>query len=266
MAQQSIKYSPAFAMATTQSPQKFDQRSWRIIKEFSGIYGIKMDYTNIIKLSRDKLSNVYFKISKFPISKVSVTITITYDCNGKPDIQENLTSLLQLKSTKEWKAIILKRIAKGYKNKKLYEELAKLMAPPPKVACVCGLKIGVKEHHKYAHYRTRAHVNRMLQCVPLSKVVNSSVPTWDQMGNSHTLVVRKWSNQHRRYLRKQIDLRTYMERREVAQSKIHSYLASASRDGSDTSIKLTAKMKKQLNWVRTYYTMDDILVGGWIPC
>ena len=43
-------------MATAQSSHMFDQASWRIIKEFVGIYGVKMDYTKITKLSRDKLS------------------------------------------------------------------------------------------------------------------------------------------------------------------------------------------------------------------
>ena len=231
-------------MATAQSSHMFDQASWRIIKEFTGIYGVKMDYSKIAKLSRDKLSNAYFKVGKFPTPKVSVTITIIHDCNGNPSYQH--LPAIQPKTAKQWKALILKQVAQGYKNRQFYEAVAKMVGPPPKVTCVCGLKIGRNIDQQYNHYRTRAHVNRMLKCVPVSKVAVSKVPVCDRawvedwtqrspvMGNSYTLVVRKWSNHQRQFLVKQIDLRPYMEQRE------------------------------RFNGT-TCYTMDDILAGGWVP-
>ena len=96
----------------------------------------------------------------------------------------------------------------------------------------------------------------MLQCVPLSKVVNSKVPVWNRMGNSHTLAVRKWHNPHRCYIFKQIDLRPYMEERDIKQAQIYNYC-------SLHAVKLTNELKKEVKWERTYYTMGDILVGGW---
>ena len=198
----------------------FDGRSWRIIKEFTGIYGVKMDYTKITKLSRDKLSKAYFVAGKQPRSESSILVPIQYDIMGNAytshTTDKMLNRALKRKSASEWKALILKWVAQGYKNRQFYEAVAKMVAPPPKVTCVCGLKIGHKEHQQYNHYRTRAHVNRMLKCVPVSKVADSKVPVWDRMGNSHTLVVRKWSNHQRQFLVKQIDLRPYMEQRELS--------------------------------------------------
>ena len=231
-------------------PHTFDGRSWRIIKEFTGIYGVKMDYTKITKLSRDKLSKAYFVAGKQPRSESSILVPIQYDIMGNAytshTTDKMLNRALKRKSASEWKALILKWVAQGYKNRQFYEAVAKMVGPPPKVTCVCGLKIGHKDHQKYNHYRTRAHVNRMLKCVPVSKVADSKVPVsdrawvddWTQrspvMGNSYTLVVRKWSNHQRQFLVKQIDLRPYMEQRE------------------------------RFNGT-TCYTMDDILAGGWVP-
>jgi hypothetical protein len=223
----------------------FDGRSWRIIKEFTGIYGVKMDYTKITKLSRDKLSKAYFVAGKQPRSESSILVPIQYDIMGNAytshTTDKMLNRALKRKSASEWKALILKWVAQGYKNRQFYEAVAKMVAPPPKVTCVCGLKIGHKEHQQYNHYRTRAHVNRMLKCVPVSKVADSKVPVWDRMGNSHTLVVRKWSNHQRQFLVKQIDLRPYMEQRERFKD---------SRTGAGGFV---------------HYTMDDILAGGWVP-
>ena len=223
------------------SSHTFDQRSWRIIKEFAGIYGIKMDYTKIAKLPRTKLSKAYFGDGNLPLFEEEVSFTVKFNAFGKSIWSNNTRkqrAALAPKGAKEWKALILRRAAQGYKNRQFYEAVAKMLAPPAKVTCVCGLKMGSNDLRQNAHYRTRAHVNRMLKCVPLSKVADSTVPvpTWDRnkMGNSHTLVVRKWSNQQRRYLRKQVDLRPYMEQR------------------------------GRFNGL-TYYTMEHILVGGWIP-
>ena len=245
----------------------FDQRSWRIIKDFVGIYNIKMDYTKITKLSKDKISKAYFEHAKLPMEpfEVSIVYRAKYNQNGKiislaPDTPSGTRPFD--KSIKEWKALILKKAAQGYKNREFYEAVAKMVAPPPKVTCICGLKMGWKSYQQDAHFRTRNHINRMLQCVPVSKVADSKVPVWDRMGNSHTLVVRKWSNHQRQFLVKQIDLRPYMEQRDINQAQIYNYLSSS---GFDTSLPLPKKMKKQLNWERSYYTMDNILAGGWVP-
>ena len=220
---------------------KFDQASWRIIKEFVGIYGVKMNYTKIAKLSRDKLSNAYFEEARLSLDTfdLSIAFLCKYNKNGgiislKPNTPCGTRPLD--KSAKEWKALILKRVAQGYKNRQFYEALAKKVNPPPKVTCICGLKMGWKSHQQDAHFRTRNHVNRMLKCVPVSKVTTTAHShRLDQMGNSYTLVVRKWSNHHRRYLIKKLDLRLYMEQRDRFNGSIH-------------------------------YTMDDILIGGWCPC
>ena len=221
----------------TLPPYTFDQRSWRIIKEFTGIYGVKMDYTKIAKLSKDKISKAYFEHAELPIKpfEVSIVYRAKYNRNGKiislaPDTPSGTRPFD--KGIKEWKAIILKKAAQGYKNREFYEELAKMVNPLPKITCICGLKMGYKSHQQTAHFRTRAHVNRMLKCVPVSKVADSKVPVWYRMGNSHTLVVRKWSNHQRHFLVKQIDIRPYMEQRE------------------------------RFNGT-TFYTIDDLLAGGW---
>ena len=243
----------------------FDGRSWRIIKEFTGIYGVKMNYSKIAKLSKDKISKAYFEHAKLPIEpfEVSIVYRAKYNQNGKiislaPDTPSGTRPFD--KGIDEWKRLILKKAAQGYKNRQFYEALAKMVAPPPKVTCVSGLKIGAAEHQKDAHYRTRAHVNRMLQCVPLSKVVDSEVPAgWPLRGNSHTLAIRRWSNSQGRYLRKQVDLRPYMEKRDINQAQVYNYC-------SLRAVKLTNQLKKEIKWELTYYTMGDILVGGWCPC
>ena len=247
----------------------FDQRSWRLIKDFVGIYGIKMDYTKITKLSKDKITKAYFDDAKLPLEpfEVSIVYRVKYDQNGRiisraPDTPCGTQPFD--KGVQEWKTLILEKAAQGYKNREFYEELAKLVAPPPKVTCVCGLKMGRKAHQQDAHYRTRNHVNRMLKCVPVSKVANSNVPVWDRMGNSHTLVVRKWGGRH--FLVKQIDYRDYMREREDLDKYIVDYFKSPKTP--KIYAKVTEKMKKDMKkkWGHKEYTMDDLLAGGWVPC
>ena len=243
-------HSLAFKMAASLS-HTFDGRSWRIIKEFTSIYGVKMNYTKITKLSKDKISKAYFDHAKLPMEpfEVSIVYRAKYNQNGKiislaPDTPSGTRPFD--KSNKEWKALILKKAAQGYKNRQFYEALAKWVAPPPKVTCICGLKMGPNIDQQKTHYRTRNHIN---------------LPAWqlgNTMGNSHALVVRKWSNHQHQFLVKRIDLRPYMEERDIRQALITEGCRLK-------SIKLTNKMKKQLNWERTYYTMDDILAGGWVP-
>lgn len=231
---------------TSSLSHTFDQASWRVIKEFVGIYGVKLNYAKIKNLSRDKLSNAYFKEGKLPLITVKVSWSVTFDASGISRVDKEAFKQLETtksQTAKEWKATILKRVAQGYKNRQFYEALAKMLAPPPKATCVCGLKIGSAPRQQDAHYRTRNHINRMLKCVPVSKLVNTMIPIWDpdiisSIQRSHTLGVRKWSNHQRCYLRKNIDLRPYMEQRERFNVSI--------RPGGFR-----------------HYTMDDILAGGW---
>jgi hypothetical protein len=222
----------------------FDQASWRVIKEFVGIYGVKLNYAKIKNLSRNKLSDAYFKEGKLPLITVQVSWSVTFDASGNSTWSEE--AFKQIDTTKsqkgaEWKATILKRAAQGYKNRQFYEALAKMLSPPAKDVCVCGLKIGSAPRQQDAHYRTRNHINRMLKCVPVSKLVNTTIPIWgpdiiSSIQRSHTLSVRRWSNHQRCYLRKNIDLRPYMEQRE-------RYATTSN------------------GW--RHYTMDDVLAGGW---
>ena len=161
-----------------------------------------MDYTKITKLSRDKLSKAYFVSGKQPRLEASILVPIQYDIMGNAYTSHTTDRMfnraLKKKSASEWKALILKWVAQGYKNRQFYEAVAKMVGPPPKVTCVCGLKIGRNIDQQYNHYRTRAHVNRMLKCVPVSKVADSKVPVWGVsrvedwtqispvMGNSYT--------------------------------------------------------------------------------
>ena len=106
----------------------FDQASWRIIKEFVGIYGIKMDYTKIGKLSQKKLTEIYFKHAKLSQKpfKRSFQYDIKYDENGK--MSAHVYRGYDVTTNKDRKALILKKSAQGYKNKKFYVELSKAIA------------------------------------------------------------------------------------------------------------------------------------------
>lgn len=153
----------------------FDQRSWRLIKDFGGIYGTKMDYTKIIKLSKDKITKAYFDDAKLPLEpfEVSIVYRAKYNQNGRiislaPDTPCGTQPFD--KGVQEWKTLILKKAAQGYKNREFYEALAKMVAPPPKVTCVCGLKMGLSRIQQYKHYQSPTHINRMLKCVPVKNV------------------------------------------------------------------------------------------------
>lgn len=80
----------------------FDGRSWRIIKEFAGIYGVKINYHNIKELH---VSDIYD--------------ALRWSWNASIPINNLLIS----RDRKQLKIGLLKRAAKGYKNKQFYEEL-----------------------------------------------------------------------------------------------------------------------------------------------
>ena len=79
----------------------FDQASWRVIKEFVGIYGIKMDYSTICKLH---VGDIHDALRWSEI----IPPTFIYNYHKNP---------------KSWKARLLKRASLGYKSRQFYEEL-----------------------------------------------------------------------------------------------------------------------------------------------
>ena len=167
-------------MAAAQEPHMFDQCAWRLIKEFTGIYGIKMNYSKVAMLSKDKIANAYFDVAELSLEPFEMIITqkYKYTKDGSLTIPERpryengavCNEQIRPKTATEWKRLILKRAAQGYKNRKFYEALAALLIPPPKETCVCGLKMGLSQAQKYRHYQTPTHIRRMLKCVPVKNV------------------------------------------------------------------------------------------------
>lgn len=231
------------------TPHMFDQRSWRLIKDFAGIYGIKMDYTKIKNLSRDKLSKAYFEDANLSLEAFGYSIQkkLIYDKYGFrirtsiPPPHVTSTQNYLGKSAKEWKVCILTHVAQGYKNRELYEALAKLIAPSPKGTCVCGLKIGPSSKQQYRHYQSKSHINRMLQCVPV-KDVSDTIPEPQPLlkqGNPHLICLSKIvSSPHWYRDYKIINLLPLMMDRET----------------DEEWIQLTTKEKK-----RRYMSCDDML-------
>ena len=98
---------------STQS-QRLAMPAWYLVKEFAGIYGVKMNYRAVKKkLNRDMISRAYFDDAKLP----PITRTITYNNRGQPEKVSSIKS-------KDWIALILNRAAMGYSNRKFYESLA----------------------------------------------------------------------------------------------------------------------------------------------
>tara|TARA_B100000902_G_scaffold96288_1_gene98956 strand:+ start:282 stop:878 length:597 start_codon:yes stop_codon:yes gene_type:complete len=97
-------------------PQRLAMPAWYLVKEFAGIYGVKMNYGAVKKkLKRDMITRAYFDDAKLP--PITQTITITYNNIGQP---EEVSQIM----CKDWIAIILKHVAIGYSNRKFYESLA----------------------------------------------------------------------------------------------------------------------------------------------
>ena len=79
----------------------FDQASWRIIKEFVGIYGIKMDYSTILKLHVSDIHDAMMWTEIIPP-------TFIHNYRWVPI---------------SWKTLLLKKVAHGYKSRQFYQEL-----------------------------------------------------------------------------------------------------------------------------------------------
>jgi len=131
-------------------PQRLALPAWYLVKQFAGIYGVKMNYKGVKKLNRDVISRAYFDVAKLP----AITQTITYNNRGQPE------KLGPIKS-KRWIALILKRAAIGYNNRQFYESLAKTMHPPP-VKCACGDMVCSSGKAQLKHRNSKAHINGML--------------------------------------------------------------------------------------------------------
>ena len=60
------------------SPQRLALPAWYLVKQFAGIYGVKMNYKGVKKLNRDVITRAYFDVAKLP----TITQTITYNNRG----------------------------------------------------------------------------------------------------------------------------------------------------------------------------------------
>ena len=78
----------------------FDQASWRVIKEFAGVYGVKMDYSTILKLHVSDIHDAMRWSDLIPP-------TFIYNHHNQ----------------KSWKLYMLKRVTRGYKSRQFYEEI-----------------------------------------------------------------------------------------------------------------------------------------------
>ena len=164
------------------------QPAWYLVRQFAGIYGVKMNYRAVKRLNRDVISHAYFDVAKLP----AITRTVTYNNRGQPE------KLSPIKS-KDWIGMILKRAAMGYSNRQFYESLASTMHPPP-VKCPCGAMVCSTEKGTRKHRSTKAHINGMLaldnwtggrHCVTINKKDKDgeikSLGLWDdfEMDISH---------------------------------------------------------------------------------
>ena len=94
-------------MSSTLS-HRFDQAAWRTILEFWGIYGVDLDYSKISKLYTSDIEDV------IRWSEVMSPLVIQTANRHYRYYNQSLTM---------WKTLLLKKIANGYKNVQLYQEL-----------------------------------------------------------------------------------------------------------------------------------------------
>ena len=87
---------------------KFAQGPWLIIRDFAGIYGVKMDY------------------SKFDTLRVStIEDAINYSKIIDPILMGGTRrDHKYFRDPKAWKSFLLRRISCGYKSREFYEEIA----------------------------------------------------------------------------------------------------------------------------------------------
>ena len=85
---------------------RFAQAPWYLIREYAGIYGVKLDYSKIEKLSAIKINDAV---------KHSRTIDPFLQATSSRDY---------CRRPQGWKMFLLKRVSKGHKNRKFYDAIA----------------------------------------------------------------------------------------------------------------------------------------------
>lgn len=93
-------------MSSTLS-HRFDQAAWRTILEFWGIYGVDLDYSVIYKLHASDIVDA--------LRWSGAVSPFAFDL-GRRSYYYNQDPIM-------WKKLLLKKIANGFKNINVYEEL-----------------------------------------------------------------------------------------------------------------------------------------------
>lgn len=88
---------------------KFAQAPWRIICEFAGIYGVKMDYSKFATIS---------------VNTIEDAINYSQLFQDKFFISRMRRDHKHFRHPKVWKAFLLNRISSGYKSREFYEEIS----------------------------------------------------------------------------------------------------------------------------------------------
>tara|TARA_B100001094_G_scaffold94143_1_gene90036 strand:+ start:1313 stop:1744 length:432 start_codon:yes stop_codon:yes gene_type:complete len=88
---------------------KFAQAPWRIIREFAGIYGVKMDYSKFATIS---------------VSTIEDAINYSELFQDKFFISRMRRDHKYFRNPKVWKTFLLKLISSGCKSRKFYEEIS----------------------------------------------------------------------------------------------------------------------------------------------
>ena len=172
-------------------PQKhhLSQAAWFVVKEFLGVYNIKMDYSRIKSLNKKQIANAYFIVAKQPLIRFSVRVNWLGN-----------TVKVRKFSCEKWISIILKRAAKGYKNRQFYEHLQEILHPP-KLKCICGKSISIVNN---THRHTKGHINHLLKNVCLDKIGE----------NDRVLFYPPKDITHNPYRQKYINVAEYMRKTE----------------------------------------------------
>ena len=206
--------------------------AWYLVKQFAGIYGVKMNYKAVKKLNRDVISRAYFDVAKLP----AITRTVTYNNRGQPE------KLSPIKS-KDWIAMILKRAAMGYNNRQFYESLASTLHPPP-VKCPCGAMMCSTEKGTRKHRSTKAHINSML-----------ALDNWT--GGDHCVILPRTVNEGElRYNRNPSGVPGYnMTWTSGIPFDISPYIGGKFKD---LQVDYTVS-PPVVTWVKTHYTYDTIM-------
>ena len=186
------------------------QAAWYLVRQFAGIYGVKMDYTKIKSLSCDKITRAYFTEAKLP----RFVSTITYSISGDPEKPPKIKS-------KSWIALILKTAARGHKNRKFYETLAGELKRPKKRKCLCGLHMGGEPEQIANHCSTKTHVNRMLnrvsneQLLTYLETVQITDDRFSVLLRPHIPQISGYVPYHPYFIVRNVDITPYMMAREM---------------------------------------------------